>query len=579
MKLIDALEILKQPDASGAPLLKVYLACGFTPLHLQTFMAAHLKSRLTQRRVEISTGLFGDLAGNIERLEPSGVHALAVVVEWGDLDPRLGIRRLGGWRPSDLPDIVASAERAAARLQNALLQAAHRVSTVVCLPTLSLPPLFWTPPARAASLELHLYQTIASLAAALADEPGVSIANAQLLSEVSAPSQRYDLKSDVLNGFPYSLSHASALAELLSNLIDRQPPKKGLITDLDDTLWAGILGEDGVEGISWSLERHTHMHGLYQQFIASLAGAGVLIGVASKNDSALVEEAFNRNDLLVSRTDMFPIEVHWSRKSESVKRILETWNVGADSVVFIDDSPMEVAEVKAAFPEVECIVFPKSDYLGILNLLKHLRGVFGKPSLTKDDALRMSSVRSSSEWRDSIHCADNSSDDLLRTAEASIVFSLTREGDDARAFELVNKTNQFNLNGKRISEPDWRMFLSDPRALVLSVSYKDKYGPLGTIAVIMGTAEGRKLLVSAWVMSCRAFSRRIEHQCINHLFESLGFDEIAFDYLATARNGPLQEFFTQLLGAPPKPGICLCREHFASCVPALYHRVEGTVSV
>jgi FkbH-like protein len=579
MKLIDALEILKQPIADDASLLKVYLACGFTPLHLQTFLAAHLQSRLPHRLVGIDTGLFGDLAGNIERLEPSGVYALAVVVEWEDLDPRLGIRRLGGWRPSSFPDIAESAEQVAARLQRVLLKIAQLIPTVVCMPTLPLPPLFWTPSDRAASFELHLHQTVASLAASLSEQPGIHIANAQLLGEVSPPGQRFDLKSDVITGFPYSLQHASALAELLSRLIEIRTPKKGLITDLDDTLWAGTLGEDGIDGISWHMEHHTHIYGLYQQFVASLAGAGVLIGVASKNDPALVEQAFDRNDLLISKSDIFPLEIHWSRKSESVKRILDTWNVGADSVVFIDDSPMEVAEVKAAFPEVECIVFPKSDYQGILNLLKHLREVFGKSFLTEDDALRLGSIRNASAWRDSIQSAASSSDDFLRAAEAYLAFNLIRESGDARAFELVNKTNQFNLNGKRFSESEWRSFSSDPTTFVLAVSYKDKYGSLGTIAVILGRTEGRKLFVHAWVMSCRAFSRRIEHQCLKHLFKTLGVDEIVFDYQATPRNGPLQEFFAQLLGIPPVPGLNLSKKQFASSVPALYHHVEGTISV
>ena len=491
MKLIEALEILKKPVPNDAPELKIYLACGFTPLHLQTFLAAQFQIRFPRHRVGINTGLFGDLTGNIERLEPYGVHALLAVVEWGDLDPRLGVRRLGGWRPSNLPDIVQSAEQAAARLQHILLSVSRIIPAVVCMPTLPLPPLFWTPPDRTASFELHLHQTVASLAASLSEEPGVHIANAQLLGEVSPLGQRYDLKSDVITGFPYSLPHASALAGLLNRLIDNRPPKKGLITDLDDTLWAGILGEDGVNGISWNLECHTHMHGLYQQFVASLAGAGVLIAVASKNDSALVEQAFARSDLLISRDDIFPFEVHWSRKSESVKRILDAWNVGADSVVFIDDSPLEVAEVKAAFPEAECIVFPKGDYQGMLNLLKHLRAAFGKSFLTEDDKLRLDSIRSASEWRrDSIKSAGNSSDDeLLRTAEGSIVFSLAPE-EDARPFELVNKTNQFNLNGKRFSESEWRRFSSDPATFVLSVSYKDKYGPLGTIAVMLRKNRG-----------------------------------------------------------------------------------------
>ena len=579
MKLLDALEILKQPVPNEAPELKVYLACGFTPLHLQTFLAAQLRIRLPRHRVGINRGLFGDLTGNIERLEPSGVHALAVVVEWEDLDPRLGIRRLGGWRPSNLPDIAKSAEQAAARLQRVLLKVSRLVPTVVCMPTLPLPPLFWTPPDRAASFELHLHQTVASLAASLSEQPGIRIANAQLLGEVSPPNQRFDLKSDVITGFPYSLPHASTLAGLLAGLIENQPLKKGLITDLDDTLWAGILGEDGVNGISWHLERQTHMHGLYQQFAASLAGAGVLIGVASKNDPSLVEQAFDRSDLLISRSDIFPFEVHWSRKSESVKRILDIWNVGADSVVFIDDSPMEVAEVKTAFPELECIVFPKSDYQGIWNLLKDLRRFFGKPLLTEDDSLRLGSIRNAGAWRDSIQSAASSSDDFLRAAEASVDFSLTRESGDARAFELVNKTNQFNLNGKRFSESEWLNFFSDPTAFLLVVSYEDKYGPLGKIAVLMGKNNDRKIRVHAWVMSCRAFSRRVEHQCLRYLFEDLDADTIVFDYQPTSRNGPFQEFFTALLEGPPAEEVCLSREMFSKNAPPLFHRITKVVHV
>jgi len=579
VKLIDALEVLKRSVADDAPETKVYLACGFTPLHLQTFLAAQLRIRLPRQRVEINTGLFGDLTGNIERLEPSGVHALAVVVEWGDLDPRLGIRSLGGWRPSNLSDIAESVEQAAGRLQRVLPRVSRLVPTIVCMPTLPLPPLFWTPPDRAASFELHLHQTVASLAASLSEQPGIQIANAQLLGEVSPLGYRFDLKSDVITGFPYSLPHASALAGLLARSIENQPLKKGLITDLDDTLWAGILGEDGVNGISWHLERQTHMHGLYQQFAASLAGAGVLIGVASKNDPALVEQAFERSDLLISRSDIFPFEVHWSLKSESVKRILDTWNVGADSVVFIDDSPIEVAEVKAAFPELECIVFPKSDYHGIWNLLKDLRGFFGKPLLTEDDSLRLGSIRNASAWRDSMESAASSSDDFLRTAEASMAFSLVRENGDARAFELVNKTNQFNLNGKRLSESEWLNFFSDPSAFLLAVSYEDKYGRLGKIAVLMGTCKNRKIRVHTWVMSCRAFSRRIEHQCLQYLFEDLGADTIVFDYEPTSRNGPLQEFFTALLEGPPAEEVCLSRELFSKNAPPLFHRITKAVHV
>lgn len=579
MKLSEALELLRLPAAEAAPLSEVFLCCGFTPLHLQTFLAAELRLICSERRANIKTGLFGDLCGNIERLEPGRITSLAVVIEWSDLDPRLGLRTLGGWRPADLPDIVESASQMAARIHSALESISQRVPTVVCLPTLPLPPLFSTRTSQAGAMETQLRQTVALLEASLSQQPHLRIVSADFLDQVSPLGGRYDVKSDVLTGFPYSLAHASAMAKPLADLIRNLPPKKGLITDLDDTLWAGILGEDGVDGVSWHLDKHSHMHGLYQQFLTSLAGAGVLIGVASKNDPAMVERAFARTDLLLSRNDIFPLETHWSAKSESVQRILKAWNVGADSVVFIDDSPMEVAEVKAAFPEMECIVYPKGDYQGIWNLLKHLREAFGKPFLTEDDAVRLRSVREGHAWRDAAQSSQTSADEFLRTAQAYMVFEFVQRDGDNRAFELVNKTNQFNLNGKRISETEWRDCFSDPAAFALAVSYKDKFGPLGKIAVIMGKACGSQLCVTNWVMSCRAFSRRIEHQCLKYLFETRAIEEITFDYQATPRNGPLQEFFTELMGVPPEAGMRLSKDYFTGRVPALFHRVEGVVHV
>jgi FkbH-like protein len=577
MKLIEALEIVRRPANQSAPGRTVFLACGFTPLHLETFLAAQLRLLFPDVRFGINTGLFGDLAGSIERLDRSGIDALAVAIEWSDIDPRLGIRALGRW-PADLTEIVQSAEQAVERLESALTNVSGAAPTVVCMPTLPLPPMFSTRPLQTGSFETALHRMVATLAESLSRKPGLRIVNAQLLAEASAPTDRYDLKSDLSAGFPYTLRHAGAVGRLLAELIQNRPPMKGLITDLDDTLWAGILGEAGIDGISWHLDRHTHMHGLYQQCIASLAKAGTLVAVASKNDPNLVAAAFERSDLLVSRNDIFPIEAHWSRKSESVQRILDAWNIDADSVIFVDDSPMEVAEVKAAFPAMDCRVFPKGDDNAIFELLKMLRDAFGKQLVTEEDSLRLSSLRSTGERRTQEQSANVSADDFLRSADATIVFD-TCAADDTRAFELINKTNQFNLNGRRLTETQWRNFFNDPRAFLLSVTYKDKYGPLGKIAVILGRRHGNDMSLDHWVMSCRAFSRRIEHQCLTYLFESMGAQQIAFAYEATLRNGPLQGFLAEFLTAAPQPGVHLTKELFSQRVPPLFHRVEVALHV
>jgi FkbH-like protein len=578
MKLIDALAIAKRPVAEDASLLKVFLACGFTPLHLETFLTAALADRSPFERAEVATGLFGDLAGNIERIQPADCDALVVLIEWQDLDPRLGIRSLGGWRIVDLLDIVNSAERMLGRLEQAILGAAASLPTYISLPTLPLPPLFTTPNQQASSYELRLREPISRFAASLSVPARVRILSAQQLDEMSPPAARFDIQSELSSGFPYRLAHASAIAELLAALIRNPTPKKGLITDLDDTLWSGILGEDGIHGISWHLDQQTHIHGMYQQFVASLASAGVLTAVASKNDPALVEQAFAREDLLIGKQSLYPIDVHWGPKSESVRRILKTWNVAADSVIFVDDSPMELAEVKAAFPEMECLVFPKSDPQALWQLLRRLRDLFGKSIVSEEDSIRLQSIRAAAVLPGSSNGDTNSLDSFLQDAQATVVFTFGKQKDDHRAFELINKTNQFNLNGKRLNETSWATYLDDPATFLMTVSYEDKYGPLGKIAVLLGRVQGTIAKINYWVMSCRAFSRRIEQQCLNWLFEEFDLQEIHFDYQQTERNKPTHDFLSSIAATPLDNNTRISRAHFFEKCPSLFHQIKATVN-
>ena len=578
MNLIEALEVLKEPVSPDRPAIRVGLACGFTPLHLETFLAAQLRQRMPGHGIEVVPGLFGDLAGNIERFHAAQCDVLAAVVEWQDLDPRLGTRSLGGWRTEDLPDIERSVELSVSRLERALRTSSSLFPVCVCLPTLPLPPLFTTTTRQASTHELQLRNFVTAFAARIAKEPLVRVLNPQQLDELSGMAKRFNLQSELTAGFPYQLAHASAIAELLAALIQNPAPRKGLITDLDDTLWSGLLGEVGVEGISWDLDRHSHMHGVYQQFLGSLASAGVLVGVASKNDPAQVEQALGRKDLNVAKEKLFPVEAHWSAKSESVSRILETWNIGADAVVFVDDTPMEVAEVKAAFPEMECLAFPRSDPGAIWNLLKQLRDLFGKSAISPEDRIRLESIRAVGALREAVSHDRGTVDDFLRSANAEIEFNFAKQPRDSRAFELVNKTNQFNLNGKRLTEAAWQDTLSNPSSFLLTVNYEDKYGPLGRIAVLLGRIEEKSVSVDSWVMSCRAFSRRIEHQCLKQLCERFAAAEIVLDYQATPRNGPLQEFLAAVAGGPLTAPLRISRNDFLGKCPALHHRVKELVN-
>lgn len=560
--------------ADGPP-FPIALACGFTPLHLQTFLVATIWLTNPNRPVAVQTGLYGDCLGNLERVAGQPREAAALVLEWSDLDPRLGLRALSGWLPGSLADILRTVRASLEQFRAAAHRLAAAAPLAISLPSLPLPPVSYTPGWLSSQFELRLRESLLAFAASAAELGGVRIVNPQWLDAVSPPGCRLDVQAELLSGFPYTLSHTAALAEQLARLILPPAPKKALITDLDDTLWRGLLGEIGQDAISWHLDQHSHGHGLYQQLLRSLAEAGVLIGVASKNDPGLVMQALGRSDLVLRAQDIFPIEASWGPKSTTVGRILRAWNLSADSVVFVDDSPLELAEVQAAYPEMTCLSFPTRDNQAITDLLVRLRNLFGKQILTAEDALRRESLRRQSEIALSVDATPVDHARMLEEVEARLTVSFEKDVDDPRTLELINKTNQFNLNGRRFTEASWRAFLNEPETFLVRVSYEDKFGPLGTISVLGGRQSANALAIATWVMSCRAFSRRIEHHCLALLFERFQAETLVFDFQETPRNGPLRDFLGSFAaGWPLGPGFRIARQMFFECCPPLPHRVQ-----
>lgn len=569
MKLSEALSIARSAPDDGAPFVAV-LACGFTPQPFHTFLAAHLQHRLPARRVVIEPGLFADVAGTLENAARQEAQAVVLLLEWADLDPRLGFRGAGGWSAAAIPDIVASSRAALDRIAGAIARLPDAWPAAVALPGLPLPPLFSPVGLHASAGELALRASVAEFASRVAGR-GCLVLHSGHMDEVSPAPERYDFRSDLTVGFPYKLGHADALAANLSALLVPAAPRKGLITDLDDTLWAGLVGEAGPDGVTWDLSSHSQVHALYQNLLAALASEGVLIGVASKNQPAVVERALGRADLLIAPGRMFPCEVSWNAKSAAVDRILRTWNVGADSVVFVDDSPMELAEVAAAHPGIECLRFPGNDYPAAFAFLRRLRDLFGKPRVSEEDALRLESIRQGEVFQEAAGGA--APETFLQQAGAEITIDFETGAEDKRTLELVNKTNQFNLNGVRVTPAEWQARLARPGAVLAVISYRDRFGPLGKIAVAQGRVEGSRLHLETWVMSCRAFARRIEHQTLRRLLSACEVNELFFEFEPTPKNGPLQEFFGQFLEARPTSGFALGAEQMERHLPPLYHRV------
>lgn len=558
MKLADALRSIRSMQVREGRSLRCGLATGFNPLHLKTLLTAELSEAFAAYRIEVFEGLYGDLLGNIARLASGHFDYGFVLIEWPDLDVRLGLRNTARWSDNELADILAIAKIRALEIQKAIDEAAPSLTLAVSLPTLPLPPMACTPRWLAGRFQVQLRMIAQSLALQASMHPQLRILDSEWIDMKSGLRDRHDPDSELLAGFPYRLPHGSALASALRRLVEPSSPKKGLITDLDETLWKGILGEDGVHGLSWSIDQHSQVHAFYQRFLGALASEGVLIAVASRNDPNLVKQALSRNDLAIDPERIFPVGASWKDKSSSVDRILRLWNIGPDAVVFVDDNPREIAEVKAAFPAIECIQFPVGNTVAVYDMILAMRDLFGKNAIVEEDKIRLASIRRSHFGVESEVTAGRelAPEDI----NAEIVYEFAQSSSDSRSLDLVNKTNQFNLNGKRYTEGEWRRTLSGPGSYLMTASYRDKFGPLGKVAVVAGSVEGATLRVHTWVMSCRAFARRIEYGCLAELLARFDPAEVIFDYTKTDRNGPIQEFLIEILGEIPPAGGPVSRE-------------------
>lgn len=552
---------------------KVFLVCGFQPLHLGTFLQAHFAERFPETAADIQTGLYGDLEGTLQSAAESQAEAAAIVVEWSDLDPRLGLRSAGGWGLSVQSDILQSCEERLARILGGLEALGSRMPVALVPPTLPFSLLGHTASWQMSAAEAELQKQVATFLAHAARIPGVAALNLSHLGRVSPEPSRLDAFMELKAGFPYTVAHASAVASQIIRLLFPPSPMKGLITDLDETFWSGIVGEAGAGGVSWSLAEHAAVHGLYQQMLRHLSEMGVLLAVASKNELTVVEEALQRDDLLIPAKCLFPVCANWGPKSDSIAEILRTWNIGAESVVFVDDSAMEIGEVQAAFPAMQCLQFSKKHPAKTLELLEQLRDLFGKPAVHREDVFRQASIRANVAVQ--AGAGGTASAEFLRGLQGTVTISSQKDPSNKRLLELINKTNQFNLNGVRLTEGEWLRHLNDPNGLVAAVSYEDRFGPLGTIGVMSGRIVDGELELTSWVLSCRAFSRRIEDHMLDYLFNQHGVAAVRLAFQPTERNQPLRDYLGRLgSGTDADIAPSFTREQFDQQIKNLPHQVR-----
>jgi FkbH-like protein len=322
--------------------------------------------------------------------------------------------------------------------------------------------------------------------------------------------------------------------------------RKCLVLDLDNTLWGGIVGEDGPDGIKIARgDPEGEAFRSFQHAVAGLKARGVILAIASKNNLGDVEEAFAAfSDMPLKLDDFAAIEINWNDKYESILRIADSLNIGTDSLVFMDDNPVECALVRGMVPEVKTMCLPE-DPSGYAELLYELP-YFERLSLTAEDRVKGRHYAEERKRKESREQAVGLSG-FLTSLGTEIVVRRPLKADAARVHQLFTKTNQFNLTTKRYGPGDVERFMTDEAFDIRVVEVKDNFGDLGTVGLVLMENSDKEWCIDSFILSCRAMGRGIESAIMNCLKEDylVSGRTSAFKalFIPTAKNVPVRRFY------------------------------------
>jgi FkbH-like protein len=323
--------------------------------------------------------------------------------------------------------------------------------------------------------------------------------------------------------------------------------RKLIILDLDNTLWGGIVGETGWEGLK--LGGHDAVGEAFVDFqraLKALAERGVVLGIVSKNEEETALDAIRKHpEMILRERDFAGWRINWEDKAANVASLLEELRLGADAAVFIDDQPAERARVAEALPDVLVPEWPV-DPLAAASALDRL-ACFDVLQLSEEDRRRTESYSAERERR-KLRERVSSNDDWLKTLNVQVRVKPVDRADLSRAAQLLNKTNQMNLATRRMSEEELRTWVGHPDRTFLVLRVSDRFGDLGLTGLISMERTGSILRVVDFVLSCRAMSRQVEeamvHMIVQHGRE-LQVSQVRAEFLPTARNAPMLAFWQE----------------------------------
>ena len=369
------------------------------------------------------------------------------------------------------------------------------------------------------------------------------------LSALAGLDSWHDEKNWYLYQYALGLPAIPLLCHSLSSMIKALYGlnRKALILDMDNTLWGGIIGDDGLTGIELGPETpQGRAFADFQAYAGALSDRGVLLGISSKNDEANALEGLNHPSSRLKREDFVSFRANWEPKHQNLEAISRELNIGIDSLVFADDNPAERQAVEGFLPQVEVLPLSALEPEASVRLLDR-RGYFEMVSLSQDDINRKAAYRDNIE-REAIQTSFQDYDHYLRSLEMVCHVDTVHAGNVERVTQLINKTNQFNLTTLRLNQAEVEYRASSPDYLMLCGRLVDRFGDNGLVLVLSARMEGRLAEMELFLMSCRVFKRNLEdvmlHEAALRLREA-GVKKLKGLFLPTAKNGPAEDFYKE----------------------------------
>jgi FkbH-like protein len=345
-----------------------------------------------------------------------------------------------------------------------------------------------------------------------------------------------------------ALEHLPLVAQNIAEiaLSVRGRTVKCVVLDLDNTLWGGVIGDDGVNGISLSAHGDGESFHEFQSFLREIERRGIVLAVCSKNSPENALKPFLEHpEMVLRREDIAVFTANWENKADNIRRIRETLNIGFDSMVFLDDNPFERNLVRTLLPAVIVPELPEepADYVRAISELN----LFETTSFSAEDTKRTELYRQRAEGLE-MQSSFASVEEYLQSLETEIVVNRFDPNRIGRIAQLFQRSNQFNLTTRRRSQTECEQLIVDAECYPIYAELRDRLGDHGLISIVIARHQNEELFLSDWLMSCRVLTRGVEQFLMNHCVEyaaSHSFRWLTGEYRPTTKNGMVKNFYAQ----------------------------------